>query len=526
MPARRSTTSDRNRPSTLAPMQPRRHTSLQYGRRPTLVTGGYESSTDEDDPGQALGTGARSPTRGLTITPTRSNSTASSSHAAHGHGAYVPSPPQNPRALNGSLSLPHQHLSSASGRRRAQSLITPALADQSAPPTPRRQSRLRATGGAGLGSSMPSRGSGAGSSPRLDGGSFGPRLDGPSLLNARSGSLRGLRDAVQEEPESERSPATSHTEKRRSKRLSHQGNPLTASLGLNQAPQQQILTPDQLQDLLGNADLASALQLMSPAPAASASRGLPAAFPPAHEPPQPAPGSEPEPSEDAIATSLPRPFLVSAPPALTNGEWPGRPRAPSTASSFLGPSSFGTHGPSRLAGPRHRTVSASTSVDSDNVPPVSSSQMQSDDNIDECREEEEQQDDDVYVVPELDEAQQQQSPSHHPRHALPAPANADESVSETPPTVKPSHVKERNRISSFFGLRKKDKVLSSPPASVRTQPTSLPGPPSNDPPRHLEAAAITRRIDPEEQMRRAEQQRREEELAQGESAGNCLLRSC
>lgn len=521
MPARRSTTSDRNRPSTLGPIQPRRHTSLQYGRRPTLVTGGYESSTDEDDPAQALGTGARSPTRRLTISPTRSNSTASSAHAAHGHGAYVRSPPQNTRALNGTLSQPHQQLATSSGRRRAQSLISPALADQSAPPTPRRQSRLRASGGVGLGSPMSTRGAGSGSSPRLDGGAFVPRVDGPTLRDARSGSLRGVRDAVQEEPERERSPATSNTEKRRSKRLSHQGNPLTASLGLGQSPRQQILSPDQLQDLLGNADLASALQLMSPPAAVPVTRGLPAVFPAAHEPLQAAHESESEPPEDAIVTSPPKPFLVSAPPALTNGEWPGRPRAPSTASSFMGPSSFGGHGPGRFAGPRHRTVSAATSVDSEGMPQAPSSQLQSDDNIDECREEEEQQDNSVYIVPEADEVQQQQQQqeqqsAHHDRPVGPMLASADEGVSETTRTVRPSHAKERNRISSFFGLRKKDKVPPSPPASVRAQPTSLPGPSSSDPPQQLEAAVAQRRIDPEEQMRRAEQQRREEELAQGE----------
>lgn len=353
-----------------------------------------------------------------------------------------------------------------------------------------------------------------GSSPRLDGSAFAPRLEAPTLSNARSGSLRGLRDAVREEPEREkreRSPATSHTERRRSKSHSRQGNTLTASLGLGQSPQQQILSPDQLQDLLGNADLASALQLMAPPAAAPVSR----IFPAAHEPLQPALGHEAEP-EEAEASSLPRPFLVSAPPALTNGEWPGRPRAASNTSSLV------VQGPSRLSGPRHRTVSGTTSIDSDGMPQASSSLMHSEGNIDERREEEEEQqrDDYGYEFPGNEEVQQQQQPASNHHSAAPSSANPDEGVSEAPRTVKPLRVKERHRISSFFGLRKKEKdkahAESSLPDSVRQQPTPVPAPSHSDPPQHLEAAAAPRRIDPEEQMRLAEQQRREEELAQGE----------
>lgn len=527
MPSRRSTTTERHRPSTLGPVQPRRHTSLQYPQRQALVTGGYESSTEEDDPSLLRGSSAQTPSRRLTITPTRSTSTstASSAHAAHGHGAHIPSPHQHNRALNATSSLPYQRPLSASGRRRAQSLISPGMTDQSAPPTPRRQSRLRATAGVTAGSPKSARGPGTGSSPRMDGGPFVPRLDGPSLTSVRSRSLRGPHDTVREETERGRSPSTSHTEKRKSKRESQLGNPLTASLGLGPAPREAILSADQLQDLLGNADVASALHLMSPHHSAAGPRQKPLSAPDAHEPLQSAlyPDQEPRPQEDAV-TSPPKPFLVSAPPALTNGEWPGRSRAPSTASSFVGPSSYGTYGLNRWSAPRHRTVSGSTSVDSDTMR-HSTGKLQGDDDIYERREEEEEQDNEVYTVRDGGAEQEQGQLPQQP-HLLsdpqdqtvpPSRPSADEGAVETPLPVKPLPVKERHRISSFFGLRKKDKAPSSPPNSVRNEPRPVPGHPLNAPPRRLEEAAPPPRFDPEEEMRRAEQLRRAEELAQGTS---------
>lgn len=433
-PLARRLSTDRRVRSEAIP-EARRHMSIS-GRRPSVLTGGYESSTDDEDEheaGQEQGQKRRRGASGVFGGPSNNgqNGQPETSMATHASRAHL-----------------------SGNRRRAQSLMVNPTLQFSPPISPaRRPSRLRPPG-------SPFRsGSGTGS----PGGPLRVTSDQhPLAQSSRNPSMRSNR-SIAEDKGRER--------KRQSKLPETRRNPLAESLGLGVASRQVVLSPDQIQDLLSDVDVSSAMQMMAK-PLRRQSSVVEGGS-----------GTAPPPPPKASPPMASRPFLVSAPPPLTTGDWVGRDRGISVSSSVATPLRNVTPaGPIR----RPRTMSMATS-DSDgghvpfthHVAPNPPPQAESD--IEEA--------DETMLAPPVDLDAPPVSPQPVP-------------IDNTAPA---SPKRDKKRISGLFNLRKKPRQSSPPPTPRQRVPSP-----------HHEGAAVVVQRDREAEQRRAEAERREEELAQGE----------
>lgn len=453
-PLSRRLSTDRRVRSEALP-ETKRHLSIT-GRRPSVLTGGYESSTDEEEREHRHGSGSQGERlRG----------------ASAGHLAGVPHLNGQPNGSDSLLGPARSHLTATGGRRRAHSLMSPPNVEFSPPISPaRRPSRLRPPSS---GSPYPRTGSGTGS----PGGTLRATSDGfhHPLAHASSSRVTSTR-SVRTEDEQRRRKRSSSKMPAEPKR-----NPLAESLGLGIAPGQAVLSPDQIENLLGDVDVSNAMKMMAKPPRRQSSVIEGQNWQPQSPP--------------LVARSPPmtaKPFLVSAPPPLTNGDWEGRHRGSSVSSSIATPTPLRNVTPAAPSR-RQRTFSVSDS-DGGHVPfthHVPPTQPQPESDIDEG-------DETVPAAPVETEppAEMEQLPPPIVTTATP--------VSDTKGKDKE---KDKKRISGLFSLRKKPHRTLSPPPTTSPSRHLAPSP-RHDP----EAGALRER---EAEMRLAEQERREDELSQG-----------
>lgn len=475
--ARRMSNVDRRVRSEALPAQ-KRHMSIASSRRPSILTGGYESSTDDDDQERSA-PGLRRPTL----------LNAGSAHASSHSQWAAPS---------------------TTVRRRAQSLL--AAPGESWPHSPsRRSSRLvRPTGsplrtpaGSGTPSASLSR----------------PASDVFTQQQAQSRSGRsGSGGGRPREPSVSVADNNDRENQQQQHRMAQRrNNPLTASLGLGTS-RPAILSPDQIEQLLADTDVNSAMARMAK-PMRRQTSLTPNDPPPQQSPSATSSSTFTSPTLPTSNTSVPtsppltRPYLATAPPALTNGEWQGRERGISVSSSIATSTAAGTPlsnvTPYNNATRRPRALSVATSENSDGghipfthyVPPALL------------------EDSDIEEQP-VDKAEEMnKEPSRHDldRTATTTPNNGGDQTPipiNDPKDDRAKEEKARHRISGLFGLRSKKRDMSPPP------PATL---------MHMHAAALAQTAQPkkraagperprdrEAEMRRAEQERREEEAAQGE----------
>ncbi|CAK9784531.1 hypothetical protein CC85DRAFT_326046 [Cutaneotrichosporon oleaginosum] len=467
--ARRMSNVDRRVRSEAFPVQ-KRHMSIASSRRPSILTGGYESSTDDDSKDDATAT-------------------------------EVP-----PKQLRGTALLNHHspsHLAAPGGRRRAQSLlVTPPAHDSwspnpsASPATSRRPSRL-------------SRSTVSGSPLRTPVGGRTPtdimsRAPSEALslsqLPSRTGRS-GSGGGRTREPSGSAADYEREDQRRMEQR---RGNPLATSLGLGPS-RPVILSPDQIENLLGDADFNSAKARMAKPMRRQSS--ITSNDPPQQQqftPPTTSTSTFPPHPSITVITPPPlsRPYLVTAPPALTNGDWAGRDRATSVSSSVGASTVAGT--PHRNVTPlntRRRALSTAT-LDSDgghipfthHVPAV----LLEDD------------DDDIedHESPLEDLATQTAAPQADVDSTTTATQN---NSGDTTPMAhnqlddRTQDPKARRRISGLFGLRGRKRDMSPPPPATLTHVRSAP------PLAKKRTEASDRTRDRDAEMRRAELARREEE---------------
>ncbi|KAL1411099.1 hypothetical protein Q8F55_002049 [Vanrija albida] len=489
--------------------KPRRHSSMANGTRPSVLTGGYESSSEDDKSG------------------------------------HVASPQSQGRTRVAALPMlqevqAHHHLTagaSASGRRRAQSLMSPPVGQHDAgggggggggaggafaPPSPagssRRSSRLRPFATSPLSPRAPGAAAAAAGGSVTGSPRFAPTSAGSSQVPPGSANEPSVRvtapsggeatssgwedDMVRQRPRKLRA-VEENRQQNQHQQQHHRPSPLTLSLGLGSLRNEAVLSSDQIQALLNDADVSSAIQLMSSTPPSRAHR-------------QSIATPIPDASHSATATSQPsqavdlpevsKPYLVSAPPALTGGgpDWGGRDRdrSPSISSSAVAPSPMRNVTPA--TGGRRRTMSNATDSDgghiafTHHVPPIPAG------------------DTDIEEASEDDIAHSDNLASAH------FSANDDVSTPKTPDMSAPTpqakdETTSRRRISGFFNLGKKraPSPNQAPPERLErlAPPAPLPAP-SPRQHQHRETQALRQKTDRESEMKNAERARRQQEQLQ------------
>lgn len=492
--------------------KPRRHSSMANGRRPSVLTGGFESSSDDE----------------------KNN---------NGHGDVVGSlAPSNRSTGRPVIGLPmlqeaqaHHH-AAASGRRRAQSLMSPPAAHDAvapgggggggaafAPPSPagsRRASRMqRPYTGSPLSPRGPSAAAGVGGAASTATGSprFAPtsaglgqepswRVTAPSGGEATSSGWED--DMVRQRPRKLRSVDENKPQDHQPQEQHHKPSPLTLSLGLGSLRNEAVLSSDQIQALLQDADVSSAIQLMSNAPPSSRAHRQSIIAPS----PDVSHSATTQPPTSSTTVELPpvsKPYLVSAPPALTSGgaDWGGRDRSPSI-SSTVAPSPMRNVTPA-TTGRRRALSNATLGGDSDgghipfthHVPPIPAG------------------DTDIEEASEGDIGHSDNPTSAHfsaNEGGLSTPKTPD--MSAVPPKAKDDSG-SRRRISGFFnrGKKRASSPNQAPPERLErlAPPASSPAPtPAR---RHVETQALRQKMDRDAEMKNAERARRQQEQLQGES---------
>lgn len=502
---------------------PRRHMSMAIGKRPSIVTGGYESSTDDDDDDDG-GKNRAGPSK-RPRAHTAVGVAGVGAHAAIATGLRTPLSPvrQSMGIINSSahLSAANNNISTtaaaaAAGRRRAQSLMSPPphdFAPSTSPISRRTTSRLRPPSGGGAGSPLSPRGN---ASPRFSISGNDAVSRNVSLIselpNSRSASMRSVREGREPSIRDEPAASSSRDMDRRGPRRSDpsKANRLQASLGLGAAPREVVLTADQIQDLLGDADVSSAIQLMRPKPPRRQSSSVSADHPPLHASASSSSNAAAagHHAPDSSPPTISRPYLVSAPPALTNGDWHGRDRTVSVSSSMV---STPQRNVTPLVGRRRHSSLVLPSDEGGHVPfthhvtqppPETAIEEEDDDDDDD---EYDNMDNSVVLV-DRDDASD--APPSTVRSAD-SPVNSLSHAS----TVPKDHDRGKRRISSLFGLgrKKHDPTPAPAPAPLPAQQQRT-RPPS--PPRQAEREA--RKSNRDQAMRLAEQERRNQELEQGE----------
>ncbi|BEJ05039.1 hypothetical protein CcaverHIS641_0208560 [Cutaneotrichosporon cavernicola] len=485
--ARRMSNIDRRVRSEALPPQ-KRHMSIASTRRPSILTGGYESSTDGDSKSEAK--------EGLEP------------------GGAMPSP----RHLRGSALLNHHsaHLTApARGRRRAQSLlVSPRPHESWSPSTPPASSRRTSRFIRPIVAGSPLRSPAGGRTP-TDSMSRAPSeamlfSQIPSRIS-RSFSGGGR----SREPSGGAGENDREGEDQRKMEQQQRGNSLVTKWGHGPQPPI-VLSADQIENLLGgDDDFSSAKARMTKH--ARRQSSFTSIDPPQLPLSQPQPTSTPQttssstflqnpPSFGITPPPLSRPYLVTAPPALTNGEWAGRDRSVSISSSVGTSTAAGT--PLRIVTPHHtrRRALSTVTLDSDgghipfthHVPAV----LPEDDDDDDDIEEQE-------LVPE-DTGEVTDTRVDVDRTATATPNNGGEATpmlaSLSPMVEDRTHdQKARRRISGLFSLRGRKRDISPPP------PATLPLLQATHPPVKKRAESDDRTRDRDAEMRRAELARREEE---------------
>ncbi|WWD20266.1 hypothetical protein CI109_104742 [Kwoniella shandongensis] len=498
---------------TLPPGRAHRSGSLlAQGKRASRVTGGYESSSDEE------GTSEES-----TKEKDEEETPVTDTYSFSGNGKSSPRPtaiagPSRPRAKSLMLPLGGQGSDRSSGslqtrRRRGESqtlqirtsrdfLRQPPsrIASQrstrqplsAAMPTSRSENLFPSTHG----SAAPSRVASTRSHVMETG------VSGPS----RSASARVKNmDRANGRNERPSSPEGSKKGKAKEKEMSKRPDNLAASLGLGIGGiKEMALSADQIHDLLKDSDLASALRIMNtnhlttPRPPLLPDPGSSNFFsPPNTRPTTPSPDATPHIS----------PYLVSAPPALT-GEPHGRERTASIASS-IGPPMRTTWGSS----PRHRASfdSPGESFAQGRARAASRASMSPDDigghipfthhipiaQVDEERETDEE----SHSVEVQDDV-----PTAMPSETEPATAKPIGSK-----TARTGSKEKKGRLSQLFHLGKRK---GSDIIVPELQPRDRPKEQRLEKHRSEEHAKEKAKLDKEAEMRRLEQERRADELAQ------------
>lgn len=308
-------------------------------------------------------------------------------------------------------------------------------------------------------------------------------------------------------------------------------NPLAASLGLGTS-RPAILSPDQIEHLLADADVNSAMARMAKPMRRQSSVISNNDHPPNQQPPASAPStttsfitspSAAAPNSTTFAVSPPplaRPYLVTAPPALTGDDWHGRDRATSVSSS-INTTTTAAGTPHRNVTPynRRRTLSTAASENSDggHVPftHYGPAVVPGDSDIDE--EPIVVDKDDIVDEPPAEDTEKDKDKD---RTATATPINGGDTTPvpvyevkddvKTKDDVRIKEDKARRRISGMFGLRKKRDPSPPPVALAHAQVHA------HASKKRAADPAPERQRDREAEMRRAEQERREEEAAQGE----------
>ncbi|GMK55100.1 hypothetical protein CspeluHIS016_0201560 [Cutaneotrichosporon spelunceum] len=467
MAKRMSSIDRRVHSETLLPQK--RHMSIASARRPSILTGGYESSTDdgskETEDGQESDTVSRQP---------RLRGSGLLNHHS------VPHLTEPPR-----------------GRRRAQSLlVAPHPYESWSPSSPQATSRHNSRFVRPIGTGSPLR-TLAGGQTMTDSKSRSPTeamlFSQPSIRMSHSTSGGGR------SREASAGAAGYNREREDQRRM---GNPLATSLGLGPS-RPAVLSPDQIENLLGDDDFNSAKARM-----AKAARRPSLFIPVDPQQQQPQPISNPptassstlptNPSSIAIPPPPPsRPYLVTAPPPLTNGDWAGRDRSTSVSSSVGPGNAAGT--PIRIVPPHYtrRRALSTTTLDSEgghipfthHVPAVL---IEDDDDDDDIETQE--------LVPEITG----ETTDTHAELGRTVTATTNNSSEATPMSVpllqqgddRGNEHRARRRISELFGLRGRKRDLSPPPPDTLT---------------HVQAAQpqAKKLADSGERMRNAEMRRAE-----------------
>ncbi|BEJ12394.1 hypothetical protein CspHIS471_0208540 [Cutaneotrichosporon sp. HIS471] len=488
--ARRMSNIDRRVRSEALPPQ-KRHMSIASTaastRRPSILTGGYESSTDDDSKGEAK--------------------------EGPEPGGAMPSP----RHLRGSGLLNHHsapHLTAPTrGRRRAQSLlVSPRPHESWSPSTPPASSRRTSRFIRPIVTGSPLRSPAGGRTP-TDSMSRAPSeaMLFSQIPSRISRSVSG--GGRSREPSGGAEENDRERDEQRKMEQQQRGNSLVTKWG--HGPQRPIvLSADQIENLLGgDDDFSSAKARMAKHPRRQSS--FTSIDPPQLPPSQSQPTSTPQttssstflppnpPSFGITPPPLSRPYLVTAPPALTNGDWAGRDRSLSISSSVGTSAAAGT--PLRIVTPHHtrRRALSTATLDSDgghipfthHVPAVL---PEDDDDIE-----------DQELVPE-DTGEVTDTRVDVDRTATATPNNGGEATpmlaSLSPIVDDRTHdPKARRRISGLFGLRGRKRDISPPP------PPTLTLLQATQPPTKKRAESDDRTRDRDAEMRRAELARREEE---------------
>lgn len=575
-----------------------RQRSITVGKRPSVVTGGYESSSDDNDeelephphphpqPGRARsgsmrqgdsgGVGVARPQRGYSIsamgsplypahaghagvsagpsaglagagTPRhRDRDMHPHAHSLHPHGiahgltAAGAASPISPAALEG---LGIMNANPSGTRRRAQSLISPSIEYSPSTPGSRRGSRpirspLSATHtprnvtGSGILSPIVDRPSES-RETREPREAREPREPRDLRDRERSASMRSSRHDDLAVPTL--SLPSSHAQSRegsireggggsghRKQKIREPAQPrkraFGASLGLGAAPREVVLSPDQLQNLLKNVDVSTAIHRMSAPPLRRVSTVNRDTSPSRRDtlvPPSPTPDRD-LPSYQSSPPQINKPFLVSAPPALTSGDWSGRIRSDSNASSTE-PTMSRNITPSTGPPSRIRTSSLSSIPDREHdssiaIPAVSPIPAGASD-------EEEAFDlgsfgADADARPGADvngSAENKAAAGGLPPagdNEIQPLIDRDLNGASPVPSPTPHHLKEsssgnRRRISGLFGTIRRKREPSPPPQLAADRHATPMRTPTPEKPSR------------EQEMRMAEIERREEELVQG-----------
>ncbi|WVF68452.1 hypothetical protein IAT40_003218 [Kwoniella sp. CBS 6097] len=502
LPRTRSSQERRVWSETLPPASHRSGSMISHGKRASRVTGGFETSTDEEDTTEdTLDRGdAETP-----VTPSLSQTVELPVNAVAG--------PSRPRAKSLLSAVGRERQASdASGgsrdaKRRREDPTRAKRRDSSRQPMSRNVSSRSNNSPPKQPNPLPTSRSDSffgmhNSSPRASRLGNGRPLLSESSVAGPSRSPSSKVSNLEKVRELASSPEGSRKSKGKERESSSRQDGLAASLGLGLGGVQDMaLSPDQLFNLLSDSDVSSALRMMN-------SPHVPASRPPHlnewsnsafFSPPTTRPGSPG--IEPPKHTS---PYLVSAPPALTKSEGHGRERTMSVASSVAPPvhsswnssprlrTSSDAQPPTESFGNARRRASSKAGLTADgqgghipfthHVPTVA---------VDD-------QDTDGAIAP--------------PTESLPAikedtPSPARTSIEGLKPKNKEKE--KRGRLSGLFHLGKR-KSIDAGMSEVLTPQKDH----KTDAQKAEEKARDKERYEKDVERRRLEQERRDEELAQ------------
>ncbi|WVQ95991.1 hypothetical protein IAU59_003091 [Kwoniella sp. CBS 9459] len=502
LPRSRSSQERRVWSETLPPASHRSGSMLAHGKRVSRVTGGFETSTDEEDTTEDTNDmgGGETPR-----TPSLSETVEPPANAMAG--------PSRPRAKSLLTSVGRERqVSDASGgsrdaKRRKEDPARPKRRDSSRQPMSRNVSTRSTNSPPKQSGPLPTSRSDSffgmhNSSPRSTRPSNGRPLLNESATAGPSRSPSSKISNLEKVRELASSPEGSRKSKGKQKESTQRQDGLAASLGLGLSTAQDMaLSPDQLFSLLSDSDVSSALRMMN-------SPHVPATRPPHlnewsnsafFSPPTTRPGSPG--IESPKHTS---PYLVSAPPALTKSEGHGRERTMSVASS--------------VAPPIHSTWNSSPRLrtSSDAQPPpegFGNARRRASSKAGMVQDGQGGHVPFTHHVPMVAvEDQDTDDASATPTENLPAISEDAPAPARTPVDgikAKKSEKEKRGRLSGLFHLGKRKSIEAGVPEALTTHKDH-----KTDAQKAEEKARDRERYEKDLERRRLEQERRDEELAQ------------